>query len=100
MADYERRNSNYRGGGGRKRRYRGEYVSSFRFTKLTIQFADDEDYDRRPQRRRYEEPLFVQVRRQLLTLAESVRSFFRALRSLEYWAWILMGDNLSGCSTR
>ncbi|KAJ5570344.1 uncharacterized protein N7459_009774 [Penicillium hispanicum] len=55
MADYERRSQSYRGGGGgRKRRYR-----------------DDEDYDRRPQRRRYEEPLFVQVRRQLLTIAES-----------------------------
>ncbi|KAJ5127539.1 hypothetical protein N7448_008318 [Penicillium atrosanguineum] len=54
MAEYERRNSNYRGGGQRKRRYR-----------------EDEDYDRRPQRRRYEEPLFVLVRRQLLTLAES-----------------------------
>lgn len=37
-------------------------------------FPDDEDYDRRPQRRRYEEPLFVQVRRQLLTIAESVGS--------------------------
>lgn len=40
---------------------------------------DDEDFDRRPQRRRYEEPLFVQVRRQLLTIAESVRALlFRA----------------------
>ncbi|KAJ5578863.1 hypothetical protein N7450_007730 [Penicillium hetheringtonii] len=53
MAEYDRRNNGYRGG-GRKRRYR-----------------DDDDYDRRPQRRRYEEPLFVQVRRQLLTIAES-----------------------------
>jgi hypothetical protein len=35
-------------------------------------FTDDDDFDRRPQRRRYEEPLYVQVRRQLLTIAESV----------------------------
>ncbi|OGE56251.1 hypothetical protein PENARI_c003G11415 [Penicillium arizonense] len=52
MAENDRRNQGYRG--GRKRRYR-----------------DDDDFDRRPQRRRYEEPLFVQVRRQLLTIAES-----------------------------
>ncbi|KAJ5902477.1 hypothetical protein N7495_003005 [Penicillium taxi] len=54
MGDYERRNYNSRGGGGRKRRYR-----------------DDDDYDRRQSRPRYEEPLFVKVRRQLLTIAES-----------------------------
>lgn len=50
-----------------------------------VVLTEDDDLDRRPQRRRYEEPLFVQVRRQLLTIAESVRaSFFfppRALRS-------------------
>lgn len=34
--------------------------------------AEDDDYDRRPQRRRYEEPLYVKVRKQLLSLAESV----------------------------
>lgn len=75
MADYERRNSNYRGG-GRKRRYRGK-VTYFGFPGLIADhlFLDDEDYDRRPQRRRYEEPLFVQVRRQLLTIAESVRTY-------------------------
>ena len=33
---------------------------------------EDEDSNRQPQRRRYDEPLFVQVRRQLLTIAESV----------------------------
>ncbi|EHL01645.1 putative protein kinase gsk3 [Glarea lozoyensis 74030] len=32
---------------------------------------DDDDFDRRPQRRRYEEPLSVKVRRQLLSIAES-----------------------------
>jgi len=34
---------------------------------------DDDDYDRRPQRRRYEEPLSVKIRKQLLSIAESVR---------------------------
>ncbi|TGO41136.1 hypothetical protein BHYA_0026g00430 [Botrytis hyacinthi] len=42
-----------RGGGGRKR------------------YRDEDDYDRRPQRRRYEEPLIVKVRKQLLSIAES-----------------------------
>ncbi|PYH48289.1 NCBP1 family protein [Aspergillus saccharolyticus JOP 1030-1] len=51
MVDYDRRPHGPRG--GRKRRYR-----------------EEDDYDRR-QRRRYEEPLFVKVRRQLLTIAES-----------------------------
>ncbi|KAI1260013.1 MIF4G like-domain-containing protein [Xylariaceae sp. FL1019] len=53
MADYDRRPH---GGGGynRKRRYR-----------------DDDDLDRRPQRRRYEAPLPVRIRKQLLGLAES-----------------------------
>lgn len=32
---------------------------------------DDEDFDRRPQRRRYEEPLSSRIRRQLLSIAES-----------------------------
>lgn len=74
MADYERR-SNYRGG-GRKRRYRGEVkCSSFPVFIADDLILDDEDEDRRPQRRRHDEPLFVQVRRQLLTIAESVRSY-------------------------
>lgn len=40
-----------------------------------VQRADrvfqDDDYDRQPQRRRYEEPLAVRVRKQLLAIAES-----------------------------
>jgi nuclear cap-binding protein subunit 1 len=32
---------------------------------------DDDDFDRRPQRRRYEEPLPVKIRKQLLSVAES-----------------------------
>ncbi|TRX95441.1 hypothetical protein FHL15_003772 [Xylaria flabelliformis] len=51
MADYDRRQS---GGFNRKRRYR-----------------DDDEYDRRPQRRRFEAPLPVRIRKQLLGLAES-----------------------------
>lgn len=39
---------------------------------LTVCSPEDDDYDRR-QRRRYEEPLVAKVRRQLLTIAESVR---------------------------
>ncbi|KAG8532057.1 uncharacterized protein KY384_003694 [Bacidia gigantensis] len=55
MADYERRPSGHHGGyNNRKRRFRG-----------------DDDYDRRPQRRRYEEPLHVKIRKQLLSIAES-----------------------------
>lgn len=37
--------------------------------------ADDDDYDRRQQRRRYEEPLHIKVRKQLLAVAESVRIY-------------------------
>lgn len=42
-----------------------------RTTRLTTVRADEDDYDRRPQRRRYEEPLAVKVRKQLLGIAES-----------------------------
>lgn len=38
---------------------------------LTCHITDEDDYDRRPQRRRYEEPLIVKVRKQLLSIAES-----------------------------
>ncbi|KAL3425666.1 hypothetical protein PVAG01_02457 [Phlyctema vagabunda] len=55
MADYDQRPRGGRGGyNNRKRRYR-----------------DEDDYDRRPQRRRYEEPLSSKVRKQLLAIAES-----------------------------
>ena len=65
MADFDRRprggrgrfnNFNDFGGGGgnRKRRYR-----------------DDDFEDRRPQRRRYEEPLSVSLRKQILGIAEN-----------------------------
>ncbi|KUJ20138.1 uncharacterized protein LY89DRAFT_472300 [Mollisia scopiformis] len=55
MADYDQRPRGGRGGyNNRKRRYR-----------------DEDDYDRRPQRRRYEEPLSSRVRKQFLAIAES-----------------------------
>lgn len=34
---------------------------------------DDDDYDRRPQRRRYEDPAHIKVRKLLLGIAESVK---------------------------
>jgi hypothetical protein len=67
-------------------------------------FTDDDDFDRRPQRRRYEEPLFVQVRRQLLTIAESVWlsfSFHLLARIALYWFGLLVlnaVNSLIGCS--
>lgn len=42
-------------------------------SRITDEDLEDDDYDRRPQRRRYEEPLAVKVRKQLLSIAESVR---------------------------
>ena len=36
--------------------------------------TDDDEYDRRPQRRRHEEPVHLKVRKQLLGIAESVRN--------------------------
>ncbi|EAW08608.1 NCBP1 family protein [Aspergillus clavatus NRRL 1] len=52
-----------------------ESISSFAgdlaLTNCCRSAADDEDYDRRPQRRRYEEPLVVKFRKQLLSIAES-----------------------------
>ena len=74
MADYDRRNGGSRGGyNNRKRRYRGTHILK---TPPLLRPADlntdDDEYDRRPQRRRYEEPLHLKVRKQLLGVAESV----------------------------
>ena len=77
MADYDQRPRGGRGGyNNRKRRYRGKSspTNSQTFnqnTRLTTRRVDEDDYDRRPQRRRYEEPLSVKVRKQLLSIAES-----------------------------
>ncbi|KAL8943958.1 MAG: hypothetical protein Q9216_000771 [Gyalolechia sp. 2 TL-2023] len=55
MADYERRNGAQRGSfNHRKRRHR-----------------EDDDLDRRPSRRQYQEPVHLKLRKQLLTIAES-----------------------------
>ncbi|KAL8771346.1 MAG: hypothetical protein Q9209_003252 [Squamulea sp. 1 TL-2023] len=55
MGEYDRRNGAHRGGyNNRKRRFR-----------------EDDDFDRRPPRRQYQEPVHVKIRKQLLTIAES-----------------------------
>ncbi|KAL8841541.1 MAG: hypothetical protein Q9176_003162 [Flavoplaca citrina] len=57
MGEYDRRNAGHRGGhnhNNRKRRYR-----------------EDDEFDRRPTRRQYQEPVHVKVRKQLLAIAES-----------------------------
>jgi nuclear cap-binding protein subunit 1 len=77
MADYDQRPRGGRGGyNNRKRRYRGKSNSTNSQNFQPEHEADntpldEEDYDRRPQRRRYEEPLAVKVRKQLLSIAES-----------------------------
>ncbi len=79
MADYDRRRRGGGGGGGgggqfnnRKRRYRGTSYSADRIL-ISDYMADDDFEDRRPQRRRYEEPLASTLRKQVLSIAESVR---------------------------
>ena len=42
--------------------------------EVDSEIVEDDDYDRRPQRRRYEEPAHIRVRKQLLSIAESVIS--------------------------
>lgn len=80
MTDYDQRprggRSNFN---NRKRRYRGLYPQPVLFINacllirltFTILNLDEEDYDRRPQRRRHEEPLSTRIRKQLLSVAES-----------------------------
>ena len=84
MAEHDRRNGGSRGGyQNRKRRFRGrlapvhlpsDCLCSPRQADLHAP-AEDDDYDRRPQRRRYEEPVYVRLRKELLGLAESVSAF-------------------------
>lgn len=73
MADYDRRPR--RGGGqfnNRKRRYRGMDDNLTRESTANVYLSDDDFDDRRPMRRRYEEPLSVKLRKQVLSIAESV----------------------------
>lgn len=78
MADYDRRPRGGRGSfqTGRKRRYRGWKTKTLPPGALLI-LLDDDDNDRRQQRRRYEEPLAVTLRKQILSIAESVISIKR-----------------------
>lgn len=46
-------------------------VSEHQSTGINLPDTDDDEYDRRPQRRRYDAPLPVRLRKQLLGLAES-----------------------------
>ncbi|KAM0174241.1 hypothetical protein ACHAPF_006220 [Botrytis cinerea] len=55
-------------GGGYRGRYNGGGGGRGGGRK---RYRDEDDQDRRPQRRRYEEPLIVKVRKQLLSIAES-----------------------------
>ncbi|KAI1763003.1 MIF4G like-domain-containing protein [Hypoxylon sp. FL1150] len=65
MEDHDRRPG---GNHNRKRRYR-----------------DDDEYDRRPQRRRYDAPLSVRIRKQLLGLAESpLRRWHEEVQSIAH----------------
>lgn len=43
-----------------------------RFLAAADHHAEDDDLDRRPPRRRYEEPAHIKLRKQLLAIAESV----------------------------
>lgn len=56
---------------------------------------DDDDYDHRPQRRRYEEPLVGRIRRLLFTIAESVCIIF-----ILAWLCCCMGLGLIGVIVR
>ncbi|OTB16816.1 hypothetical protein K445DRAFT_316299 [Daldinia sp. EC12] len=72
MADHDRRQP-AGGYNNRKRRYR-----------------EDDDYDRRPQRRRYDAPLPVRIRKQLLGLAESpLRRWHEEVQSIAH----VLADN-------
>lgn len=48
---------------------------------LVLTDSDDDYDDRRPQRRRYEEPLAATVRKQVLSIAENVY-YFQAVSTL------------------
>lgn len=76
MADYDRRPRGGRGSynsNNRKRRYRG-WHRMLEPPRIRLKLIDDDDFDRRPQRRRYEEPVAVTLRKQILSIAESVMS--------------------------
>ncbi|KAI4264227.1 MAG: hypothetical protein L6R42_000662 [Xanthoria sp. 1 TBL-2021] len=57
MGEYDRRNAGHRGGHNHNNRKR--------------RFREDDELDRRPPRRQYQEPVHVKVRKQFLAIAES-----------------------------
>ena len=66
----------------RKRRHRGKDYnrSEAEYTqhgdaRAYDSLEDDDGYDRRPLRRRYEQPIAARLRRELLVLGESVSQF-------------------------
>ena len=86
MADFDRRprrgggrpyhnnHNNYNNNNNRKRRYQGKLLVGRIGMLYGLTLSSDDDFeDRRQQRRRYEEPLAVTLRKQILSLAESVR---------------------------
>ncbi|KAH0543349.1 hypothetical protein FGG08_002305 [Glutinoglossum americanum] len=82
MGDYENRGRGGRGYNNRKRRYRGELRKETGGPISGLISQDDDDYDRRPQRRRYEEPPVVKIRKQLLSIAESLKKPEDEIRSI------------------
>lgn len=80
--DINRDRSTQRAHNWRKRRHRGKD-----YNRLPADFTqhgnasahdsseDDDGYDRRPQRRRYEQPIAARLRRELLVLGENVSPF-------------------------
>jgi len=63
----------------RKRRHRGKDYDRLPAAEFPASAhdspEDDDGYDRRPQRRRYEQPIAARLRRELLVLGENVSQF-------------------------
>jgi hypothetical protein len=77
--DVNRDRSTQRPHNWRKRRHRGKDFNSLetqcpqhQVTSAHNNSEDDDSYDRRPQRRRYEQPIAARLRRELLALGENV----------------------------
>ena len=110
MADIDRRPGGFRGHqNNRKRRYRGTLLGhpslrssiprslplfplddSRQADTGLLCTPDDDDFDQRAQRRRYEEPVSARLRRQLLGITESVRA-----GSVGSWSTITKKERLS-----
>jgi len=82
--DINRERGAQRAPNSRKRRHRGKdyyhlqtECAQHRYASAYDSSEDDDGYDRRPQRRRYEQPIAARLRRELLVLGENVRSIHR-----------------------